>query len=239
MLIFGVQPQWFSDEKPFVQHLIRKPGRKDLKYGAGYATDYGTDYGEDHEHVEFNKMEHGKMKDHDEKINEKMKDHAAAVEFHGNDYTLTASERCKELKALCKGRQSCLEAMTCDEGPKGETANKEPNLTDISKDASPNSTDISKDAGQNSTDISEDASPNSTDISNDASPNSTDISKDDGQNSTDIQDDVSNDEGDEGDESDFKSNASPSSTDYEYDEDYDTYDAVYESDDYGDYKCGA
>ena len=60
MLIFGVQPQWFSDGKPFVQHLIRKPGRKDLKYGAGYATDYGTDYGEEHRTKNRQRIESGK-----------------------------------------------------------------------------------------------------------------------------------------------------------------------------------
>ena len=136
MLIFYVHPQ--RGAKHFLVELAHSSPsgghEEDKEKGLGHEEDHqhGKDHGhlkdhghgKDHEHKKDHGRnrkghghgkDHGTGKDHGHKNGHrrkqgKRKDHAVAT-GNGWDYDLTPEERCRELKALCKGRPSCLEAM--------------------------------------------------------------------------------------------------------------------------------
>ena len=71
------------------------------KYGKDHRNHkYGKDHGNHRDHVHGEK--HRKGKDYGN-----VKDHGNG----GKDYELTKAQRCNELRALCKGRQTCLEGI--------------------------------------------------------------------------------------------------------------------------------
>ena len=77
--------------------------------------EHGKDNGHKNEHKQEKdhgqRKNHGHGKDHGHKNDNTHRMKHGIEHGHGWDYELTPYERCIGLKALCKGRPTCLEAM--------------------------------------------------------------------------------------------------------------------------------